>query len=1012
VDDAALSDAAQIALDSPVVTQAVALSRWIAESGPRPLTPQQVLRRPDIPVAAAVIGVVPPEKPRTAADVLALNRPWSLALDLGLLRADGGTMTAGPAFATWPPGDPEILAAWLHGLLTVSGHETGSPWDDSPAIDLLVFLAAVTAVQEAADDVPLKDELIKQAAELAEHVALAATVFWPEKRIASTTERLASFGAIGGGEVTSLGRWAAERLRDKLAEPGADELTAAELITYLADCDEDQRDEEAWAWLNAQPDPAEAARQLLTAGASMQPRLRWIAADVVGLLQEDALPVWREMTAVPGMGPHAKFTLFGVGAGPEPDEGEWLWMAVESAVVALADQGPDEAVTVLAEALPAERLAADDLEHRLAAVRASDHPSALPLAAAIADFAAAAGAEKLSVNQCLQLKVSLARWKPPIWRTVLVPATASLAELHLVIQTLYGWDGDHLHLFQVRRATYSDPAFSLEETGDEYAMRVLAALDAGGGKITYEYDLGESWIHEIALQKRVPREPGVDYPFCAKYSGDSPVEYPDYDSDEEQQPEPFDLEAVNRRLAALWSGRPLESADLDEDFLSGLDDGSADWDNPTGWDNIDLEDAFDLPPVLPPVRLPEEAELAAQARRSALLGDLRALADKVRETTVPTAAVNPVLLRLAEEAELVKRDDDDLAPGEDAGWLDDLADDGDALEAWEYAFAAVLDTTLDAAEGSGPLIFEDLDFEEYGPALVTRLFLSWRDGVLITELADAFKEAATADLEAEEADRQWQEWVDAHGDPLRLLLDPLERLGAVSVTDDAVRLEPLGVHAVHSKLERDDLFVPVLPAPDKMTPDDLVLVRMHGSDEHLEDELASWAGSRGEEQAARELLAFAAAGNAVTRTAAIMIVSRLGQAAEPAWREALDRVELRCYAKPQLAKLAGLDAEGTDLPAELESDRTDIAWLIADTFGPFSHFDLGKETLPFDFGELIRTVGELVKPDEAFEAMARLDHPDAEAVLTMIGKHASDKATAKGARRAAYKASTRRATRR
>ena len=53
-----------------------------------------------------------------------------------------------------------------------------------------------------------------------------------------------------------------------------------------------------------------------------------------------------------------------------------------------------------------------------------------------------------------------------------------------------------------------------------------------------------------------------------------------------------------------------------------------------------------------------------------------------------------------------------------------------------------------------------------------------------------------------------------------------------------------------------------------------------------------------------------------------------------------------------------------------------------------------------------------MKPDEAFEAMARLDHPDAEAVLTMIGKHASDKAIAKAARRAAYKASTRRATRR
>lgn len=548
MDDAARSDAAKLALDSPVVTQAVALSRWIAESGPRPLTPRQVLRKPDIPVAAAVIGVAPPENPRTAADVPALNRPWNLTLAMGLLRADGDTVTAGPALATWPPDSPAILAAWLDGLLTISGSETGSPWDDTPAMDILVFL---TAVQEAADGVPLR----KQATELAERIGFGPAIFWPEKRIANTAERLASFGAIGGGEVTSLGRWAAARLRDQLPEPD-EELTAAELIAYLADCDEAERDEDAWAWLDAQPDPADAARQLLTAGASMEPRLRWIAADVVELLQEEALPVWREMAAVPGMGPHAKFALFTLEAGPEPDDGEWRWLAVESAAMALAEKGTDEAVTVLWEALPAQKLAADDLEHRLAVVRATDHPSALSLAAAIADFVASAGAESLSANQCLQLKVSLARWRPPIWRTVLIPATANLATLDLVIQALYGWDGDHLHAFRVRRATYSDPSFSLEETRDEYAMRVLAALNAGGGKITYEYDFGASWIHEIALQKKVPREPGAEYPFCVKYSGDSPIEYPDYDSDEEQQPEPFNLEAVNRRLAALESGQP------------------------------------------------------------------------------------------------------------------------------------------------------------------------------------------------------------------------------------------------------------------------------------------------------------------------------------------------------------------------------------------------------------------------------------------------------------------------
>ena len=324
------------------------------------------------------------------------------------------------------------------------------------------------------------------------------------------------------------------------------------------------------------------------------------------------------------------------------------------------------------------------------------------------------------------------------------------------------------------------------------------------------------------------------------------------------------------------NGKVLGDEYLDGYYASGFDD-----DESADWDDIDLEDMFDLPPVLPPVRLPEEAELAIRARRSALLADLRALADEVRTTTVRAATVNPLLLRLAEEAELVERDGEDLAPGEDAGWLDDLTDDSDALDAWEYTFAEVLDTTLAAADDSDPVVAHDLNLDGHGPELVMGQFLSLRDDVRITELADAIKEAATVGLEPEEAGRQWQEWLDAHGDPLRLLLGQLERLGAVSVTDDAARLEPLGVQAVRSKLESDGLLVPVLPSTDKMTADDLVVVFMHGSDDDFKAELASWTDSRGEEQAARELLAFAAGESAATRTAAVAIVSRLGQAAEP-----------------------------------------------------------------------------------------------------------------------------------
>ena len=177
----------------------------------------------------------------------------------------------------------------------------------------------LTAIQETSHGVPLREQLRKHAAERAGRADFGPASFWPEKKLANTTERLASFGAIGGGKVTSLRRWAAARLRGKLAEPD-EKLTAAELIVYLADCDEDQRDEEAWAGLDAQPDPAEAARQLSSP--------------------------WR----------------------PCPGDGERLWLAGESAAVALAERGADEAVTVLGETIPAEELAAEDLDHRLAVV--------------------------------------------------------------------------------------------------------------------------------------------------------------------------------------------------------------------------------------------------------------------------------------------------------------------------------------------------------------------------------------------------------------------------------------------------------------------------------------------------------------------------------------------------------------------------------------------------------------------------------------------------------------------
>ena len=241
--------------------------------------------------------------------------------------------------------------------------------------------------------------------------------------------------------------------------------------------DEEQQDHVARTWL-AGREPVQAAREVLSAAEGMSPLRRSVAVRLVEALGDDALPAWREMTQARCVGPYARAVLADWDRGPEPGDADWEWLGVEAAAAALEDTGPDEALSRVWERMPGE-----DLDARLAATRATGHPDAGPLARAVADFAAS-GAPR-SIDQVAQLKVSLTRFRPPIWRRVLVPATATLGDLHVVIQVLFGWDGDHLHLFQIGKKRYSDPFVQLDETGDEEAVRIRDAMVPGGNDRLY-----------------------------------------------------------------------------------------------------------------------------------------------------------------------------------------------------------------------------------------------------------------------------------------------------------------------------------------------------------------------------------------------------------------------------------------------------------------------------------------------------------------------------------------------
>ena len=129
-----------------------------------------------------------------------------------------------------------------------------------------------------------------------------------------------------------------------------------------------------------------------------------------------------------------------------------------------------------------------------------------------------------------QFKLTLKGSDPPIWRRIQVP-DLTLGELHDVLQVVMGWEDSHLHQFIIRGAYYGpqdpdDMDWDMEtETEDEEDI-LISKIAKMGRKVrfTYEYDFGDSWQHEIVLEKTLEPEPKVKHPRCVEGARACPPE--------------------------------------------------------------------------------------------------------------------------------------------------------------------------------------------------------------------------------------------------------------------------------------------------------------------------------------------------------------------------------------------------------------------------------------------------------------------------------------------------------
>jgi hypothetical protein len=179
-------------------------------------------------------------------------------------------------------------------------------------------------------------------------------------------------------------------------------------------------------------------------------------------------------------------------------------------------------------------------------------------------------------RQVIRLHISLIDSVPLIWRRLLIPATVRLDKLHRIFQDTMGWTDSHLHMFRmgddVLYTSYDHDL--LQGELDERTVTLEQAL-GDHTRFMYDYDFGDNWEHDVAVEDKTDTRLGLKYAVCIDGQNACPPEdcggisgyerfreaLADPNDDDHDHytewiggsfdPERFDLAAVNAALQPL-----------------------------------------------------------------------------------------------------------------------------------------------------------------------------------------------------------------------------------------------------------------------------------------------------------------------------------------------------------------------------------------------------------------------------------------------------------------------------
>ncbi|MFJ4669546.1 hypothetical protein [Kitasatospora purpeofusca] len=226
--------------------------------------------------------------------------------------------------------------------------------------------------------------------------------------------------------------------------------------------------------------------------------------------------------------------------------------------------------------------------------------------------------------------------------------------------------------------------------------------------------------------------------------------------------------------------------------------------------------------------------------------------------------------------------------------------------------------------------------------------------------------------------------------------EPAELDEAESARFGLVRLTPLGQYGIRQWLLEDGYDAPLVGDLAKGDAAELLRGVSEAANVLPEEELKVWIEGREPVAAARELLEAARGTDAyapMRRMLCHSALTLLGTPAEPAVREVLGDPELGGGAAAWLVALGA-----ADVPAP---DRATALWTVVDAFAA-QLLDTGGD--PDQLRELVAELPVTEEPADYLGELWRVDHPYTADVLEAVGEMHPDRAVAKEARKAAFKA--------